>query len=34
MLLDMLLLPDLPPVHGKSAQAKSLFDNLIGRLKG
>lgn len=34
MLLDMLLLPDLPPVHGKSAQAKSLFDNLMGRLKG
>jgi cell division protein FtsA len=34
MLLDMLLLPDLPPVHGKSAQAKSLLDNLFSRIKG
>jgi cell division protein FtsA len=34
MLLDMLLLPDLPPVHGKSAQARSLLDNLFSRIKG
>lgn len=33
MLLDMLLLPALPPVHGKSAQARTLFDNLFGRMR-
>jgi cell division protein FtsA len=33
MLLDMLLLPALPPVHGKSAQAKNLLDNLFNRFR-
>lgn len=33
MLLDMLLLPALPPVHGKSAQARSLIDNLFSRFR-
>jgi cell division protein FtsA len=33
MLLDMLLLPALPPVHGKSAHAKTLLDNLFGRIR-
>lgn len=31
MLLDMLLLPALPPVHGKSAQARGLLNNLFSR---
>jgi cell division protein FtsA len=34
MLLDMLLLPALPPVHGKSSQAKSLLGNLMNRVRG
>lgn len=34
MLLDMLLLPALPPIHGKSTQnAKALLDGLLGRFK-
>jgi len=33
MLLDMLLLPDLPPVHGRSAQARSVIGNLFSRFK-
>ena len=31
MLLDMLLLPALPPVHGKSAQARGVLNNLFSR---
>lgn len=33
MLLDMLLLPDLPPVNGRGASARSLLDSVFGRLK-
>jgi cell division protein FtsA len=33
MLLDMLLLPDLPPVHGRSAVAKSLLGDLFNRFR-
>lgn len=34
MLLDMLLLPALPPIHGKGSQnARALLDGLIGRFK-
>lgn len=33
MLLDMLLLPSLPPVHGKSAQAKSFIDSIISKIR-
>ena len=34
MLLDMLLLPDLPPVHGKGSQnTRAIIDGLLGRLK-
>lgn len=33
MLLDMLLLPALPPVHGKSAAAKGFIDSLFNRFK-
>ncbi|HVX23838.1 MAG TPA: cell division protein FtsA [Candidatus Saccharimonadales bacterium] len=33
MLLDMLLLPDLPPVHGRSAQARSLLGGLFSRFR-
>jgi cell division protein FtsA len=33
MLLDMLLLPALPPIHGKGAQARSLVDSIFSRLK-
>lgn len=34
MLLDMLLLPALPPMHGKSSQnAKDLLGNVFGRFK-
>jgi cell division protein FtsA len=31
MLLDMLLLPDLPPVHGKAAAAKGIISSLFTR---
>ncbi|HVW23696.1 MAG TPA: cell division protein FtsA [Candidatus Saccharimonadales bacterium] len=31
MLLDMLLLPALPPVHGKGAQARGVITNLFSR---
>jgi cell division protein FtsA len=34
MLLDMLLLPALPPMHGRSVQnASSILDGLLGRFK-
>jgi cell division protein FtsA len=34
MLLDMLLLPSLPPVHGKSTQhARAFLDGFLGRFK-
>ena len=34
MLLDMLLLPSLPPVHGKGVQnARAMMDGLIGRFR-
>jgi cell division protein FtsA len=34
MLLDMLLLPALPPVHGKSSQqARALLDGMFGRFR-
>lgn len=34
MLLDMLLLPALPPVHGKGSQnARAILDGLIGRFR-
>jgi hypothetical protein len=34
MLLDMLLLPALPPVHGKGLQnARGILDGFLGRLK-
>lgn len=34
MLLDMLLLPSLPPVHGKNIQnARGILDGLFGRFK-
>jgi cell division protein FtsA len=34
MLLDMLLLPALPPVHGKSTQqARAIMDGLFGRFR-
>lgn len=33
MLLDMLLLPQLPPTHGHSQQAKSLVNTLLARLR-
>jgi cell division protein FtsA len=33
MLLDMLLLPDLPPVHGRGGQAKGLIGDLFKRFK-
>lgn len=34
MLLDMLLLPSLPPVHGKGSQnARAILDGFLGRFK-
>lgn len=33
MLLDMLLLPSLPPVTGRTGQAKGLLDNLFSRFR-
>jgi cell division protein FtsA len=33
MLLDMLLLPALPPVNGRSEEAKAFFGGLLGRFK-
>jgi len=33
MLLDMLLLPDLPPVNGRSVQARGMLDNLFSRFR-
>jgi cell division protein FtsA len=33
MLLDMLLLPALPPVNGRSTEAKAMLSGLLGRFK-
>lgn len=33
MLLDMLLLPALPPVNGRSTEAKAILSGLLGRFK-
>jgi hypothetical protein len=34
MMLDMLLLPSLPPVHGKGSEnARAILDGFIGRFR-